>query len=161
MVELRRAVAGDELAVATVHVRSWQAAYDGLLPAAGLAALRPEDRAKIYTFEAVPTVVAEDDGVVLGFVTYADRDGSAEVWALYVDPGHWHGGLGARLLDHAMADLAAQGWRTVDLWVLRGNTRAEQFYLRQGLKPTGRTRRELLLGVEIEEFGLRADLARR
>ncbi|BDH59416.1 GNAT family N-acetyltransferase [Tsukamurella sp. PLM1] len=159
MLILRRAAAGDELAVATVHVRSWQAAYADLLPADGLAALSPQDRARRYTFDAVPTVIAEANGTIRGFVTYGERDGRAMIWALYVDPGHWDEGLGARLLNCALADLAGQGRRTVDLWVLQGNTRAERFYLRHGLRPTGRTRRETLFGAEVEEFELRAETA--
>lgn len=159
MLTLRRAVAGDELAVAAVHVRSWQAAYAGLLPAEGLAALTPADRARRYTFETVPTVLAEENGAIRGFVTYGERDGRAAVRALYVDPGHWGENIGARLLHHARAGLAGQGHGTVDLWVLQGNARAERFYLRHGFKPTGRTRRETLFGAEVEEFELRAETA--
>lgn len=161
MTELRRAVPGDELAVATVHVRSWQAGYRGLLPAAGLAGLRPVDRARWYTFHAVPTVIAVEHDAIQGFVTYGDRDGTARIWALYVDPDHWRAGIGTRLLDRAMADLAAAGRRTVDLWVLQGNTRAERFYARHGFTATGRVRRETLFGAEVEELELRAELPQR
>ncbi|HEY2477584.1 MAG TPA: GNAT family N-acetyltransferase [Solirubrobacterales bacterium] len=60
-VELREARRGDELAVAEVHVRSWQEAYRGLMPAEFLDALDPRDRAGRYTFEATgadaPTTV--------------------------------------------------------------------------------------------------------
>ena len=47
-VELREARRGDELAVAELHVRSWQEAYRGLMPAEFLAALDPRDRAGRY-----------------------------------------------------------------------------------------------------------------
>jgi ribosomal protein S18 acetylase RimI-like enzyme len=49
-VELREACHGDEPAVAELHVRSWQEAYGGLMPAEFLAALDPRDRARRYTF---------------------------------------------------------------------------------------------------------------
>jgi hypothetical protein len=42
--EIRRALADDALGVATVHVRSWQAAYRGLLPDAYLDQLDVEAR---------------------------------------------------------------------------------------------------------------------
>ena len=44
-VRLREARRGDELRVAEVHVRSWQEAYAGLMPAEFLAGLDPRDRA--------------------------------------------------------------------------------------------------------------------
>jgi ribosomal protein S18 acetylase RimI-like enzyme len=60
-IELREARRGDELAVAELHVRSWQEAYRELMPAAFLDALDPRDRAGRYTFESdepgTPTTV--------------------------------------------------------------------------------------------------------
>jgi ribosomal protein S18 acetylase RimI-like enzyme len=65
-VELREARRGDELAVAELHVRSWQEAYGELMPAEFLAALDPRDRAGRYSFgsteEGVPTTVLAIDG---------------------------------------------------------------------------------------------------
>lgn len=43
---LRRAVPGDEAAVAEVHVGSWRVAYRGLLPDAYVTRLDPAERAK-------------------------------------------------------------------------------------------------------------------
>jgi ribosomal protein S18 acetylase RimI-like enzyme len=66
---LRDARRGDELAVAGVHVRSWQEAYRGLMPGEFLDALEPRDRAGTYEFdggEGAPTTVVAvasvDDG---------------------------------------------------------------------------------------------------
>ncbi|HXF31702.1 MAG TPA: GNAT family N-acetyltransferase [Solirubrobacterales bacterium] len=60
-VELREARPGDELMVAELHVRSWQEAYGGLMPAEFLAGLDPRDRAGRYTFgsgaAAAPTTL--------------------------------------------------------------------------------------------------------
>jgi ribosomal protein S18 acetylase RimI-like enzyme len=50
-VEMREARRGEELAVAELHVRSWQEAYGELMPAEFLAALDPRDRAGRYRFE--------------------------------------------------------------------------------------------------------------
>jgi ribosomal protein S18 acetylase RimI-like enzyme len=59
--ELREARPGDELAVAELHVRSWQEAYGELMPAEFLAGLDPRDRAGRYTFgsteEGAPTTI--------------------------------------------------------------------------------------------------------
>jgi hypothetical protein len=63
---LRLACAGDELAVAKVHVRSWQEAYAGLLPDSLLNALDPAQRASRYTFDAEDrsTILAVEAGAL-------------------------------------------------------------------------------------------------
>ena len=71
---LRRARPDDALRVAEVHVRSWQAAYAGLLPADFLDGLDPARRARHYIFgtdrdDVVETVVAEEEDRILGFAT--------------------------------------------------------------------------------------------
>ena len=69
--QLRPAEPDDAMAVARVHVRSWQVAYRTLLPDDYLDQLRSEDRAKTYDFANLDplkprTIVAADAGVVLG-----------------------------------------------------------------------------------------------
>jgi hypothetical protein len=69
--EIRAARPADALAVAEVHVRSWQAGYRHLLPDAYLDSLRPEDRAARYTFdragaddpETIVVLVERDPGL--------------------------------------------------------------------------------------------------
>jgi CheY-like chemotaxis protein len=53
---LRPAEPEDAIAVARVHVRSWQAAYRTLLPHDYLDQLRPQDRAKTYDFASLDPV---------------------------------------------------------------------------------------------------------
>lgn len=126
------------MAVARVHVRSWQVAYRTLLPDDYLDQLRPEDRAKTYDFANLDplkprTIVAAEDGVILGFATTmpsrdADLPEHGELCALYVDPDRWGQGIGMALIATARANLLALGFRNALLWVLVGNTRAERFY---------------------------------
>jgi hypothetical protein len=49
--EIRAAVPEDALAVARVHVRSWQVAYRGLIAQAYLDSLKPEVWAAKYGFQ--------------------------------------------------------------------------------------------------------------
>ena len=72
--ELRRAETADAMAVARVHVRSWQAAYRKLMPDDFLHQLRPEDRAKRYEFGNLDpirpeTIIAIERGGTRGFAT--------------------------------------------------------------------------------------------
>lgn len=147
---LRPARPGDELAVARVHVRSWQAGYRGLLPDAFLDGLRPEDRARRYTFGAADpalpqTLVAigdaagdagdTGDGPILGFAATApapDVPGAGELAALYVDPAAWGRGIGRALIAAARARLVERGLREAVLWLMAGNDRAARFYAADG-----------------------------
>src|SRR5271156_3132026 len=105
---LRPAEPEDAMAVARVHVRSWQAAYRTLLPDDYLDQLRPEDRAHSYDFASLDpfkprTIVAVEDGLIHGFATTApsrdpDLGGHGELCAPYVDPQHWGHGMGAALV---------------------------------------------------------------
>lgn len=158
---IRPAGPADALAVAQVHVRSWRVGYRGLLPDTYLDALKPEDRARRYTFgDTDPlkpaTLVALADGVIRGFATTMpsqDRGGAAkgELAGLYVDPEQWGRGIGTLLLTEVLAHLAAQGCSSAELWVLAGNTRAQHFYERHGWQVDGVTRNQEIWGIAVQE----------
>ena len=158
MLLIRPAQAGDETAVAGVHVSSWQVGYRGLLPDAYLDALKPEDRARRYTFGGPDplkpaTLVALVDGVIRGFATTLITAGSCqgELAALYVDPEHWGCGIGTLLLTEARVRLAARGYSSTVLWMLAGNTRAQHFYERHGWQADGVTRSQEIWGIAVQE----------
>ncbi|MGE5181896.1 MAG: N-acetyltransferase family protein [Acidobacteriota bacterium] len=147
---LRPADPADALAVARVHVRAWRAGYRGLIPDAYLDAMRPEERAARYTFgltdPAAPhTIVADDAGTILGFATTVP----GELAALHVDPDHWRRGIGRQLVTAARARLGAG---PAIVWVLAGNTRAEQLYLADGWQPDGTHRDAEVWGVRVSEI---------
>jgi GNAT superfamily N-acetyltransferase len=158
---LRPAEPQDAMAVAGVHVRSWQAAYRTLLPDDYLDRLRPEDRASAYDFATVDpykpkTVVAVEEGLIRGFATTApsrdtDLADHGELFALYVDPAHWGRGLGMALVAVARARLSELGFRNALLWVLQGNVRAERFYQLDRWAPDGKAKTDMLWGVTVNE----------
>lgn len=159
---LRPAQPEDALAVARVHVRSWQAAYRTLLPDDYLDQLRPEDRAPHYDFttrdpKKPHTIVAADNGIIHGFATAApsrdaDLPSHGELYALYVDPDHWDQGIGAALITAARNHLTQAGFQHALLWVLAGNLRAERFYRRDGWTTDNHHRTDTLWGVTVEEI---------
>jgi len=165
---LRHAQPGDALDIARVHVRSWQAAYRGLLPDAYLDELRPEDRAQKYDFsnpdpKAPHTIVAIEASAICGFATTsASRDPSfpshGELCALYVDPGHWGSGFGVALVAAARGRLERLGFQCALLWVLVGNARAERFYRNDGWTPDGTRRTDTIWGLHVEEMRFLRDL---
>jgi ribosomal protein S18 acetylase RimI-like enzyme len=159
---LRPAVPADAAAVAHVHARSWQVAYRELLPEEYLGGLQVEDRAPHYSFGdrrpgAPLTTVAIEGGEICGFATTgpsrdADRTGSGELYALYVDPGRWDRGAGRALMRDSREHLASAGFTEAHLWVLEGNARAERFYRLDGWAPDGARRPEEHWGVVVNEL---------
>jgi GNAT superfamily N-acetyltransferase len=166
---LRTAQPTDSVAVAGIHVRSWQGGYRGLLPDEYLDALRPEDRAKHYTFgDPDPlkptTIVAIEAGGICGFATVGpsrDRDdeGGGELWGLYVDPDRWGIGIGRALIEAARGRLAHRGYESASLWILSGNRRAERFYLIDGWEPDGTRRQDQIAGLTVTEDRYRRSLS--
>ncbi len=157
---IRPAIPDDALAIAQVHVRSWQAAYQDLLPAEYLDGLRPEDRATRYDLShADPqkphTIVAEIDGAIRGFATTMpsqDLPGHAELCALYLSPPFWGRGIGVTLIEAARAHMLEQGLGSAALWLLKGNVRGERFYRRDGWLPDGAHKADRIWGIDVEDF---------
>ncbi len=160
--EIRPAEPEDALAVARVHVRTWQAAYRNLMPGQYLDQLRPEDRATRYKFRNPDplqpwTVVADEGGLIVGFATtmpanQPDLPDCGELAALHVDPDHWRRGIGAVLVSVARTRLRDLGFRNAMLWVLAGNVRADRFYRTDGWMPDGVSRADTVWGAEVNEL---------
>jgi GNAT superfamily N-acetyltransferase len=150
-VSIRRAQVSDALAIATVHVRSWQAAYRGLLPQDYLDGLDPAKRSagaeRILAELDWPrrgVLVAEDAGQVVGFAGLcpsrdADLDPRAvgEVTTIYVLPAAWGGGHGRALMGAVLDTLGQAAYGQAALWVLDTNQRARRFYEAGGWRTDG------------------------
>lgn len=146
MITVRHSTPDDSLAVATVHVRSWQRAFVGVFPQPLLDALDPVRRAASYTLGPNPdntTVVAESDRTIVGFATFGpdrsdrradDGDRIGEVYAIYVDPDRWSSGTGRALMDAAIAEMSNHGYARVVLWTAQGTPQSHRFYERYGFR---------------------------
>lgn len=143
--DVRTAGPQDALAVETVRLTTWRAAYQGLVPDAFLAGLEPRERPPL---PGVTTLLATDPDPV-AMASYGpcrdeDLEG-LELYALYVLPERWGTGLGHRLMELA-GDVRS-------LWVLEGNARARRFYEAHGFRPDG-TSKVLDLGAPVTEVRL-------
>jgi RimJ/RimL family protein N-acetyltransferase len=143
---IRPATAADAEATARVHVESWAAAYT-------LAGPTPEQRLEQHRrFPA--SFVAEIDGEIVGFVGVGpSRDGDAEgeLFTIYVHPDHWRGGVGRELIRAGEARMRELGYRSVVLWVLDGNDRAQRFDESEGWAADGECRTIEFVGESIPE----------
>jgi GNAT superfamily N-acetyltransferase len=150
-------------------VRTWQAAYRGLLFDELLDNLDPADWMERYTFgedgPAVPsTVLAVEGKAICGFTTIrpcgdADRNGAGEILALYVDPDRQGIGVGRALIEEARVRLARAGFAEACLWVLAGNVKAERFYRLDGWTRDGARRPAKVPGHSTEDIRYHRPLA--
>lgn len=157
---IRPAQLADAPALARIHVRSWQSAYHGILPApylAGLSMRRERQRWRDrLAWQGTGNWLIELDGDVAGFAVHSSyvRDPrvagfAGEVHWLYLEPNHRGRGLGRRLMEHALADLETRGHRWVVVWVLEDNHGARAFYEKLGLRPDGARRTDEMFGQRI------------
>ena len=156
---IRPAAAPDAVAIARLHLASYRAAYQGLIPAAVLSGLRSEDRERRWQTSLDDprrrTLIAEDDETgraLLGFAEVGpSRDddaeaGTGELMALHVTQARWRQGVGRTLTSLAVATLAARGFQAATLWVLAGNSTARAFYEAMGWNHDGTAREQLSWG---------------
>ncbi|MGZ4382811.1 MAG: N-acetyltransferase family protein [Gaiellaceae bacterium] len=169
--EVRRARPVDAAAIAEVHVRTWQAAYEHVFGAERLAGIDPErrrlgwERALSERAEEEDVFVAEDDGRIVAFAGAGpsrDAPGEGELYSIYALPEAWGSGVGAALMAEALAALRARGFAESILWVLEDNPRARRFYKREGWRlDEGEWARKVepYLGVDVAEVRYRITLA--
>ena len=159
---IRPADAADAVALARVHVRSWQTSYRGIVPDEFLDTLdqqlpvREERWRQLFgraDRELVHVAEAEGAGVV-GFA----RGGPAraphfgldgELGALYLLREHQRHGLGRALVAAHAKALVAAGYRSMFVWVLTANP-ARSFYERLGGTRLG-TATDRVAGERLEE----------
>ncbi|MFF7450383.1 MULTISPECIES: GNAT family N-acetyltransferase [unclassified Streptomyces] len=163
MTEVRGMTAADCPRVAEIRVGGWRTAYRGLVPQPYLDAMDVTEETELLRTRLrqgdgnVVNLVAERDGEVLGWAAHGPyRDGErhtpdAELYALYVHPGHHGAGLGHALLQESMRRCTAAGHARMYLWVLEGNHRARRFYERGGFHADGAQAPFEVAGVAVPE----------
>jgi GNAT superfamily N-acetyltransferase len=162
-ITVREAVVDDAAAIARINIDGWRAGYRGQIADQILADLSVADREARWRERIGGTpgssfggriLVAERRGEVVGYCSFfaptRDEDTGpdvAEIVAMYVHPNAWRSGIGAALMETALAELRSDPWRAVTLWVLDRNARAMAFYESFGFAPDGTEKVEARLGV--------------
>jgi Acetyltransferases len=155
-----------------VRVRSWQAAYRGLIPRHHLDGPDPVRRRSRWAAEPAGdpwpragTLVAELDDRIAGFATLCptrDEDLAAEsfgeIAAFHLAPDVWGRGVGRRLMAAAPARLAEGGYPRPALWVLDANRRARRFYEATGWRCDGTVKVDESRGFPLIEVRYRREV---
>jgi ribosomal protein S18 acetylase RimI-like enzyme len=157
--QIRRARLEDAAAIAAVHVRTWQVAYEHVFGAARLAgidAAAREGLARRFATDAEydAFVAEQDDGRIVGFVACGPTDPEErrdepgdeqrELFAIYVLPEAWGTQAASGLLHAAVEAMRGRGLAGAFLWVLEDNPRARRFYEREGWHADGTAESEYL-----------------
>jgi GNAT superfamily N-acetyltransferase len=151
----RPAAPADLTAIATVRIRSWQAAYRGIVPQDyldSLSVVAEVERRRGRPLDGQH--VAEAAGSVVGWLSvgpYRADEGEdvpgpscGEVGAIYTLPEVWGRGVGRALMAYGLGELRRLGLHPVLLWVLAANERARRFYEKVGFSSDG-----LVVGFEV------------
>lgn len=167
---VRNVLSTDALALATVHVASWKAAYRGLLPDEYLEGLRVADRLShwedLVTSEqpdrSILLAVVDEKQQIRGFsgagpTNDAELD-TAELNRIYLEPAAWGKGLGRLLIRTTRERLWTMGYVKVLLWVHSGNVRARRFYEADGWMDDSISRTAAVWGVNVPETRYRRGL---
>ncbi|MBU9722918.1 MULTISPECIES: GNAT family N-acetyltransferase [Bacillaceae] len=168
---IRPAKLGDEQQIGTVHVKSWQEAYKGIISPTFLSSLSIEERTNMWkrslsrpSKEHGVYVVEDADGHIVGFATGGPNRSKdkfpqyeGELYAIYLLKEVWGNGLGEQLTAAVTTHLKnVHGFDSMIVMVLADNP-AKKFYERMGGKVVGQETitideqayEELVLGFKI------------
>jgi GNAT superfamily N-acetyltransferase len=137
-------------ALATIHSRSLQAAFKGIVSDEILDDTFSFERRRSgfnrELTEGRPTTAIAFDGdtevglLSFGFSRHIDVDeDTIELWRIYLVPESWGTGIGNELFNWGIDEVRRRGYKRVILWVLEANSRARRFYEKHGFTVDGRS----------------------
>jgi GNAT superfamily N-acetyltransferase len=163
---VRPARAGEGARLGEIFLSSGRAAWARHLSPVGLGTVTsPADEweRKIANPDVI-CLVAEHRGRVAALAVLcrspdedADPARVALLDRLYTEPAAWRRGLGRALVDAAMKELSARGFREVTLWTAEWNT-SRGFYEANGWTLDGATREKTFAGSTYTEVRYRTNV---
>ena len=144
--KVREAVAADARGIAKVHVDAWRETYQEQMPKTFLNALRYDQRESYWVStlnngSAIVLVAENSKAHICGFACGGrERSGHAafdsELYAIYLLRSYQKLGVGKELFEAVSQRLAAQGFKSMIVWVLDTNP-ARGFYETMGGRREG------------------------
>ena len=139
---IREALQKDALSIAQLHALSWRNTYGNILSDTFLDSDIESERKKFWSEKLqrlTPlkfVLVAEIETRLIGFIALEKPEKGYEAFIdnLHVYPSMKGQGVGKKLMKTVAEKLMRSGIKSVYLWVLNGNTNAEEFYKRLGAK---------------------------
>ena len=153
MIIVRDMLVSDCDAIASIHVRGWQTAYQGIMEQSFLDALNVKQRGERWRQNLAAgncpiNLLAEADGKVLAFGGGGHNrtldvvpEVTGELWALYTDPQCWGSGAGTALFK----EFSHRIGHSFCIWVATENKIGRKFYEKMGAR--------LHIASKLEEVG--------
>lgn len=151
-INFREATVSDCVAVAKVHVRSWQESFAGIVPQGFLDKMSIENRAKAFekgfSADYYKMYVAEvPEHELVGFADFgAPRENigayEGELYAIYLLPEFQRKGIGERLFNLGVESFVRDGRCSMYLYTLEVSP-YRTFYEKMGGQIVGRKQREI------------------
>jgi len=162
--QVRKAVSSDAEAFADIHMRSWVAAYKGIVPDEAMKKInegRPAMWRKTLSYKNNHYAVLQSGRVIglMGIEASRDEDvlDAGEIGAIYLHPDFFGQGYGQKAMDFAVGELRSRGYDTIILWVLEDNVAARRFYEKCGFSFDG-TKKEIIIGKPLIAVRYRLEL---
>lgn len=155
---IRKANPEDYADIATIHFKSWHAAYLGLLPA---SYININDKNTLCKKKKMwQGLMAHPDVIVwvaydahhnnLGFIGYFTNHKDYEITTLYVLPDYQGLGIGTQLMTASLQALLESHINAhFSLWVLEANVAAIDFYQKFGFVANGEKSEECYKSTQI------------
>lgn len=141
---VRYAAAEEAAELGSIMARSFRAAFSGFISRETLEACAVEENcgalmAGIIGEGAMTVLSGFVDGKLMGLLVCSrQQEGWTEIEAIHSLPESWGTGLGAAMLQFALAESQVGG--AVGLWAFAENKRARRFYEKHGFTFTGESR---------------------
>lgn len=155
--EIRHIHKGDDrLKISRIYEESWKFAYQGIVPQDYLDGIPSGHWAGCLDREGVNSIIVVDNGELIGTSSYCrsrlpEFSDFGEIISIYLLPQYIGMGYGRQLLEAAVRELAALGFRDIFLWALAENQRARKFYEKSGFVQTEHCVEHLIGGKKLLE----------
>lgn len=166
IVNIRLAVPTDAPDMAEIHMRSWEAAYSGIIPDHYIReknTARPALWAKVITDSNDRHYIIKHKNISVGILAVAPSrdddldDDVYEVHGIYLHPDYYRKGIGTQAMDFALNLAQQKDKKSMVLWVLKDNINSRSFYEKCGFAHDG-TEKQMTMGKILTAFRYRREI---
>lgn len=146
---IRNGIKEDAGKIARLKIDNWRKTYSKIFPEDFLnnLDLTKEKEKYLNNLKNKNVIIYEKSEEPIAYCYYGEnakfKEYEGEIFALYVENNCQEHGVGTKLLQYAIKDLAKKS-KKIFLWCAKENTRAISFYKKNGFK---------IIGEEIENIG--------
>lgn len=143
--------------ISNIYEQSWKYAYKGIIPQEYLDSIPSGQWCGAIDNPDRHTLIMLDRDKIIGTSSYCksrfdDYNDWGEIISIYFLPEYIDKGYGKQLLEKAVEELKAMGFKTIFLWVLEDNHRARNFYKRFGFKYSSEYLENNIGGKQLREL---------